>query len=300
MTRSPIVLLSRCLVIALCGLCCWDACVADERSQAIPLTTDGRIKNCPVFIDAEGQELVFVLEERPTQWRLMKLKLDDRTTTPLSPNQTRSELDPAWSPASKHLAFVQSRGNLSLALVIRDMATSNEAEVPPAGGFAGPRSPAFSADGRRVLFSFATDGRQRIDSVDLTGGNRRTIIESNGVDIWPDCAPDGKRLVWSSSRDDDYEIYTAAMDGADVRRLTDSPRQDLRPRYSPDGKRIAFTSNRDGNYEIYVMEVDGSNPQRITNHPERDDYAVWHPLGDRLVIVAERNGRSDLQLIPAP
>lgn len=264
------------------------------------LTTDGRLKSTPVFIDRSGTELIYVVQERPVQFRLVRLKLDDLTAVAVHPQETRTEFEPAASPDGRLMAFVQSRANLSLALVMRDTVSGKMSEVPPAGGFAGPRSPAIAADGKRVLYCFPDQGRQRIYSVDLDAGDRRTIVDSEGVNNWPDCSPDGRRIVWSSTRDDDYEIYDAAVDGSGVRRLTISPRQDIRPRYSPDGSRIAFMSARDGNYEIYVMRADGTDAQRATDHPESDDYPAWHPNGRELVVVSERDGRHDLYLIPAP
>jgi TolB protein len=268
-------------------------------AQGKRLTGDGRLKSDPVFLDREGKDLAYVVQDGPNRLRLMRLKLADGTVTPMHPREGTSQMEPACSPDGRFLAFVQSRGNLSLGLVIRDMQSSTEAEVKPAGGFSGPRSPAFALDGR-VLFSFAEKGRQKIVSVDRQAGDRRTVIDSPGINNWPHVSADGKRIVFSSTRDGNYEIYIAGIDGSGAKRLTNHPRQDIRPRFSPDSKRIAFTSNRDGNYEIYVMSADGSGLKRLTNNPERDDYAVWHPDGKRLVIVSERRGKHDLYLIDAP
>jgi len=264
------------------------------------LTTDGRIKNSPVFADRSGTELIYVLQERPVQFRLMRMKLADQSIAQIHPQQTKTEFEPALSPDGNVLAFVQSRGNLSLALVIHDARTGKDVEIPPGAGFSGPRSPAISPDGTRVLFSYPDQGRQRILSVNLEARDQKTIIDSDGVNNWPDFSPDGRRIVFASTRDDDYEIYSAAADGSDVRRLTHSPRQDIRPRFSPDGSQIAFMSARDGNYEIYVMKADGSDVRRLTTNPESDDYPAWHPDGKRLVIVSERNGRHDLYLVEVP
>ena len=269
--------------------------VAEERR----LTTDGRLKSSPIFVDRTGTELIYVVQERPTQLRLMRLRLDDLSTVPLDAAQTKSELDPAVSLDGKRFAFIQNRANLSLALVIRDLLAEKTSEVPPAGGFAGPRSPTFSADGDRVIYSFADGERQSLYSVNLEGQDRKLLIDSPGINIWPDCSPDGRRIAWSSSRDQDYEIYSAAIDGSDIRRLTTSPKQDLRPRYSPDSSQLAFMSNRDGNYEIYVMRPDGTDVRRMTDNPESDDYPAWHPDGRQFAIVSERDGRHDLYLIPA-
>lgn len=264
------------------------------------LTTDGRIKNSPVFTDRSGTELIYVLQERPVQFRLMRLKFADQSVEPVHPQQTKTEFEPALSPDGNVLAYVQSRGNLSLALMIHDVRTGKDVEVPPGAGFSGPRSPAISPDGTRVLFSYPDQGRQRIYSVNLEARDQKTIIDSDGINNWPDFSPDGRRIVFASTRDDDYEIYSAAADGSDPRRLTNSPRQDIRPRFSPDGSRIVFMSSRDGNYEIYLMKADGSDVRRVTNNAESDDYPVWHPDGKRLVIVSERGGRHDLYLVDVP
>jgi Tol biopolymer transport system component len=268
---------------------------ADQR-----LTTDGRVKSSPVFADRAGTEIIYVLQDRAVQFRLMRLKLADQSVAPIHPEQTKTEFEPAVSLDGNLLAYVQSRGNMSLALMIHDARTGKDVEVPPGAGFSGPRSPVISPDGTRVLFSYPDQGRQQILSVNLEAREQKTVIDSDGVNNWPDFSPDGRRIVFASTRDDDFEIYTAAADGSDVRRLTNSPRQDIRPRFSLDGSRIAFMSNRDGNYEIYVMQADGSDVRRVTNNPESDDYPAWHPDGKRLVIVSERDGRHDLYLVDVP
>lgn len=267
----------------------------DERR----LTADGRIKSDPVFTDRSGKELVYAVQESPNLIRLVRLRLADGTVTPIDPAETKTRFEPAFSPDGRYFAFVQSKGNLSLGMVIRDTKTGKEAELKPAGGFSGPRRPAIAPSGR-VLYSFAEKGRQKILSVDLNAGDSRVVIDSPGINNAPDVSADGKRVAFSSSREGNFEVYVAGIDGGGVRRLTSHPRQDIRPRFSPDGKRIAFTSNRDGNYEIYVIGADGAGLVRVTNNPERDDYPVWHPDGRRLVIVSERKGKQDLYLLDVP
>jgi Tol biopolymer transport system component len=257
------------------------------------------LKSDPVFVDRSGAELIFVDQSDPVTMCLMRLNLTDGKVTRLYPAETRSEFEPACSLDGRYRAFVRSMGNLSLALVIQDTQGGRDREMTFAQGFSGPRSPAFSPDASRIVFSFA-DGQQSIYSIDREGGDRRMLIDSPGICNWPSFSPDGRQLLFASTRDGNFEIYTSQADGSQPHRLTDNPRQDLRPRFSPDGRRIVFTSNRDGNYELYVMQADGGNLRRLTDDPERDDYAAWHPDGRQIVAVCERSGRQDLYLLPVP
>jgi Tol biopolymer transport system component len=272
------------------------ASFADEK----PLTTDGRIKSSPVFTDNTGRELTFVVQESAVQMQLCNLKLADGTVTPLHPKQPKNEFEPAYSPDGQWLAFIQSRGNLTLAVVIQNLTRGSETEVPPSGGFSGPRSPAISPDGSTLLYSYPESDVQSIWGMDLPTGKRRPVIAGPGINNWPHFAPDGQRFAFGSTRDGNFEIYSAKADGSDIQRLTHDAKQDIRPRFSPDGKRIAFVSGRDGNYEIYTMHADGTNVVRVTTNGERDDYPVWHPDGQHLMFVAERRGKHDLVLVDLP
>ena len=271
-----------------------------QAAEPLRLTSDGQSKRDPVFLNPEGTELLYVLLEKPNQLRLMKLTLADLASSQLHPSETRSEFEPAVSADGSHIAFVQNRGNLSLAMVIHDQTQKQVGEVPPGAGFSGMHSPTFSPDGSTIFFSYPEDGRQQLYSVNLQGQDRRTVIDSPGVNNWPTISPDSRSLVFSSTRDDDYEIYTSNIDGTNPRRLTNSPTQDLRPRFSPDGSRIAFTSNRDGNYEIYLMTANGDHVARLTNNPELDDFPLWAPDGKSLIIVSERQGQFDLYRVSVP
>ena len=273
------------------------ACFAAEPQR---LTTDGKVKRDPVLLKPDGSELLFSQLDKPNQLRLMKLDLRDRSVAPLHPNETRAEFEPAVSLDGRYLAYVQNRGNLSLALVIHDLMDNKQVDVPPGGGFSGMHSPAMSPDNSTVLFSYPENNRQQLYAVTMQATNRRTIVDSNGINNWPSFSPDGKQVVFSSTRDGDYDLYVMHADGTNVRNLVTSPRQDIRPRWSPDGRRIAFTSNRDGNYELYVMNADGSGLVRLTNHPEQDDYVCWNPDSRSLIYVSERDGHFDLYRLMVP
>jgi len=263
------------------------------------LTGDHRYKRDPVFLNAST--LIYVVQARPEQLRLLRLDLPSGKTRPVHKDETRSELEPAVSPDGRFLAFLQSRSAASVGMVIEDTREQKTAEIPPASGFSGMRSPSFTPDGKRVLYVFAEGGRQKVFSCDTSAGDRKVLVDVDGICNWPSVSGDGRMLLFGSTRDGNYEIYRAsASDGSGIRRLTTHKAQDVRPRFSPDGRRVVFVSNRDGNREIYVMGTDGMGVKRVTEHPERDDYPAWHPDGKRIVYVAERKGQFDLRLRDVP
>jgi tricorn protease-like protein len=273
----------------------WPSCA----EEPVRLTTDGRLKATPVFMRG-GTELVFAVLENPKMFRLMTMRLADRSVEPLRQEATMAEFEPACSRDGRYCAFVRQRGVLSLSVAILDKQSNTLVEVLPPPGFAGLRSPTFSPDNSRVLYSFADENRQQIFSTNLQATDPQKLTDSLGINNWPNCSPDGKEIVFSSSRDGNFEIYLMQCDGSNAQRLTHNPLQDIRPRFSPDGKRIVFVGHRDGNSEIYVMDRDGTNLARVTHHPERDDYPDWHTDGKRLVVVSERGGRHDLYLVSVP
>jgi Tol biopolymer transport system component len=266
--------------------------------EPLRLTHDGRLKFTPVFCD-DGASLVYVDFEKPTLFRLKRLRLDTGVAEPLHPEAATAQFEPAWSRRTSVYAYAHTRGTLSISVIIR-RPDGQQAEILPGGGFDGLRSPAVSPDGTRVLYCHAEKGRWQIFPVAADGTGSRALTDSQGINNWPDFSPDGERIVFASSRAGDYEIHVMQSDGTNVRRLTDSPLQDIRPRFSPDGNQIAFTSHRDGNPELYLMKADGSDVRRVTIHEERDDYPAWHPTGAQLVAVCERDGEHDLYLLDVP
>jgi Tol biopolymer transport system component len=265
---------------------------ADEPRR---LTNDGRRKLSPSFINAK--ELVYVDLERPELTAIKRLQLSDLSVRLLHDKTNAQQLEPSFSPDGQFCVFLKATGTLTVSMVIRNEKENTEVLFPPGRGFCGFRSPRFSPDRKRIIYSYADNGRQDLYSVNTQAKDRKQLTKSSGMNYWPSFSPDGKRIVFGSTRDGNYEIYTMNAKGKDVKRLTDSRFQDVRPQFSPDGKQIAFTSNRDGNFEVYLMDADGSSLRRVTNHPERDDYPTWHPDGKRLVMVSERDGTHDLYLV---
>lgn len=79
-----------------------------------------------------------------TQTVLKRVRLDGGDEQRLHPKATTAEFEAAFSSDDRYCAYVQSRGNLVLRLVIHDTLSDEEHTVEPRGGFSGFRHPSVS------------------------------------------------------------------------------------------------------------------------------------------------------------
>jgi TolB protein len=177
-----------------------------------------------------------------------------------------TELEPAWSPDGRRVAFV--RYDVGAAL------ESDEGQDLEAA---------------------------EIFIVDADGRNERRLTHAPGEDTAPAWSPDGRRIAFVSERAG-TDIYVMNADGRSQRRLTHSRGNAaaFAPAWSPTGREIVFSASApedSGNTEIFVMRADGSNRRRLTRtkraeHFLGDSDPAWARHG--IVFTSEREGQGDL------
>ena len=182
--------------------------------------------------------------------------------------------------------------------------------------------PAFSRDGKRIVFTSERDGAPDVFVMSASGAGERNLTPEGPTvtpaqDEDPAFSPGGQKIVFVSDRatgegvdnsDGDREIFTINTDGTGLRQLThNAPNEsgfganDQDPVFSPGGKKIAFTNNRDqveGNFntEIYTMDANGGNEVNLTRNPERDGRPDWSPDGRRIVFHSFRDSVSTTEI----
>lgn len=159
-------------------------------------------------------------------------------------------------------------------------------------------SPAFTPDGKEVLFTSYVSGRPKIHSFNLLSGKTRLIAGFKGLNAAPAVSPDGDRIACVLTKDGNAEIYLLDRRGRIIRRLTRTRAIESAPSFSPDGRELVFTSDRSGSPQIYIMDMEGLNVRRITFRGRYNDSPDWSPEGDMILFVSRTNrGRFDICMI---
>jgi TolB protein len=195
-----------------------------------------------------------------------------------SPRGLFFQVEPAWSPDGRRIAFASFREGTSHIYV---MDADGKGTRRLTSGTKSDDHPSWSPDGRRILF--AREGALFV--VPAAGGPPRRVGRGFGSAADPAWSPDGKQIAYDYRRPgySIRELYVMRADGTHVRKVTELQQVSGLPAWSPDGKRLAFQSNvRLGHFEIYTIGVDGKGLREVTQSLVDVIQPAWSPDGSRL------------------
>jgi TolB protein len=205
-----------------------------------------------------------------------------------------------WSPDGSKIVYsvaenpIRPDGNASLeALWIMNADGSHPVQFthPPLPTSIADNSPAWSPDGKQILFARNHLVGQSYDDQALflinrdgTGLKQLTAwghLEA-GNGRW---SPDGTRILFQSfgsfPEGSIPQLYTILPDGTHLVQLTTNERN-YEPAWSPDGTKMIFAhrSSRgvDQNAHLYEMNADGSGLVQITRNPFWQRQPAWGPV----------------------
>lgn len=220
---------------------------------------------------------------------------------------TTANIQPAWSPNSRMIAFVRGTGPTdvpsftqgSRQIWVHDMKTGLERQLTHAGD---NYHPSWSPDGKQIIFAsdrngdFSTPAPEKSANFGLydiyimsaeKGDAVLTRVTNNptSLDGEPSFSPNGKMITFRTRRETAVDpdgvtrhwctIAVANVTGGDIRYLTPKPANlpstqwcNAFPAWSHDGKEIYFHSARFGiPLDIYAVGVDGTGLRRLTYDP---------------------------------
>lgn len=143
------------------------------------------------------------------------------------PNDPVNDIQPAYSPDGKMLAFAGKRSPAAL-FELHTMSADGVAVKPVFEPHDHMRfhSPDWSPDGRSIAFVDRTDtGVSRIMTTDLSVLNKLDVVTNTGglYDHGPKWSPDGDKIMFHRDLGtDDAEIFAKSLKGGDVKQLTNT------------------------------------------------------------------------------
>ena len=144
-----------------------------------------------------------------------------------------------------------------------------------------------SPDGKRLIFDSDRDGKWRLWTMPVQGGEIDRGLIDTMKQICPAWSPDGQEIAFASQGGDNWGIWVAPVAGGPARRLAGKEFA-KHPAWSPDGREIAFMSARSGNADIWVIPKEGGEARQLTIDPTVDNGPRWSPDGKWLIFCSDR------------
>jgi len=219
----------------------------------------------------DGKWLVVAGKTGDDPTRLHSISIESGEVRPLTnPPPSVTDVEPAFAPDGRSIAFARWTGmNLAEVWVLKVSGTleplGEPRKLPIEGSFA--RGPAWTADGREILYSSGLDVRSNIYRTPADGSGPSHLIEAFGDGVTgPSLSSSSRRLAFSRQLRNsniwrlDLQARTHAPEA-----IISSTSREASPQYSPDGKRIVFYSNRSGLNQIWVCDADGTRAAQLTS-----------------------------------
>ncbi|NML26123.1 TolB family protein [Zoogloea dura] len=235
--------------------------------------------------DPQGRRLVFsarASEDPQARYTLRLLDLGSGVQTRLSADDLANEVEASFAADGERLIYTSDRdgdGDIVLARLAGTQFNVLRNLTPP---IAPPpdedRTPAWSPDGSKIVFTAYRGGNPAIWIMQVNGDNPWQITASgNWGDYSPSWSPDGSRVAFQRVDTVDGVVRSrigwVATTGGNVTFL-DFPGSVYDPRYSPDGKYLAFWAKTNDGGDLYIATPDGQVVKRLgTNGADR--HPAW-------------------------
>ena len=174
---------------------------------------------------------IYVTNLRGGDQRLLMEAEDEATAAPCR----AGSFPGGWSPGDDRIAYYAASVSRSIGQVCTVGVEDGDVEIVAEAPDAYLVEPAFSPDGRFVVYRGIVDNQHDIWVVDMESGERTNVTDDADLDIEPSWSPDGAWIAFGALRDraPHFDIFLMRPDGSDVRRLTEDATKEANPVWGP-------------------------------------------------------------------
>ena len=247
---------------------------------------------CQPSWSPDGSQLVFISpcrervdspRESYSDTSLFTINADGSGLKQLT-NIPGADLEPAWSPDGKRIAFTSIRdGNKQIYLLDVDSQAVIRLTQPDVN--IENSQPAWSPDAKQIAYMVERVETYQVWIMSDMGQENIQLVRS-GQSLWdyaPAWSADGKVIVFNQRPRDNLLTRPWLMsslaggDGSATRLNFPTPIEDVE--FSPDGLWLV-SEGRDGqgNRDIYFMMITGGSRTRLTTDPAVDFDPSWRPV----------------------
>lgn len=202
--------------------------------------------------------------------------------------QNQPNRHPAISP-SGDVAFITTEPSGTFVAAARLDGSGYRRLAPAVGG----STPAFTPEGRTIVFTGSSQGETVLFSVPLGGGVAVRLTDY--LSFSPSISPDGKRIaaICQIVQGEPAEICILPIEGGKPeQRFPLSYYNGSNVTWTPDGRGVLFTGMLGDRMNVFLQPLDGSAPRPVTKFEDQVIFGFSrNPDGKSLVVARGRLSR---------